>query len=105
MAETMRTARAGRVSARRPEAWDPYPVWRILLRLHPARDDDPAGSVGRLEPDHARLFLQSIADYPDYLQDTLLVIAHAEGVVAAGTLLDEAVRRHLWRKHGRSFSG
>jgi hypothetical protein len=105
MAEAMRNATAARVSARRPESWDPYPVWRILLRLHPARDEDPAGSVGRLDRDGARLFLQTIVDYPDYLQDTLLVIAHGEGVIAAVSLLDEAVRRHLARERGRSFSG
>lgn len=105
MAHTMLTAKADGADAHRPETWDPYLVWRILLGIHTLRDEDLAGSVGCLDPTDARLFLQSIADYPDYLQDALIVIAHAEGVATAGSLLDEAIRRYLWRKNGRSFSG
>jgi len=100
----MRSATVDCADARRPRIWDPYPVFRILLGLHALRADDLAGSVGRLSPTEARLFLQSIADYPDYLQDALIVIAHAEGIATAGSLLDEAIRRYKWRQNGRNFS-
>lgn len=40
-------------------------------------------------------FLETIADYPDFLQDALLVIAHAEGFAAAMKALDDAVREDL----------
>lgn len=79
---------------RRHHVWDPYEVFRILVRLYPARNADPSGP-GRLDATTASPFLESIAEYPDYLQDACIIIAHAEGVEKAGELLDEAVRRYL----------
>lgn len=81
-----------------PHGWDPYAVWQILVRMHPARDADPSGSVGRIDPAAAPAFLEAIADYPDYLQDTLIVIAHAEGIEVATGSLDRAVGRYLARR-------
>lgn len=76
-------------------AWDPYAVWRILLYRHPARVEDPSGSCGHIERETLAEFCEAISDYPDFLQDTLLVIAHADGLEAAVDALDGAVREHL----------
>jgi hypothetical protein len=72
--------------------WDPYRVWQILLHRHPVRVDDVAGSSGHIERELLAEFCEAIADYPDFLQDTLLLIAHAQGVEAAAQSLDAAVR-------------
>ena len=75
--------------------WDAYAVWQILLHRHPVRITDPAGSCGRIDRATLAEFCEAIADYPDYLQDALLVIAHAEGFADAVAALDAAVREHL----------
>jgi hypothetical protein len=46
----------------------------------------------------APVFLEAIAEYPDFLQDVLLLIAHAEGFAAAMEALDDAVREDLQRR-------
>ena len=101
MADGARSLRAIRTGRFRPMRWDPYDVWRILVRAHPVHDTDPSGSVGCIEADYLPAFLETIAEYPDYLQDALLVIAHARGVVTAGDMLDQAIRRHLGWTPGR----
>lgn len=75
--------------------WDAYSVWQILLRRHPVRIQHPAGSCGCIERETLAEFCEAICDYPDYLQDALLVIAHAEGFPRAMTALDDAVREYL----------
>lgn len=75
--------------------WDAYAVWQILVHRHPVKVKDPAGSCGYIDRTTLPEFCESIADYPDYLQDTLLIIAHAEGFQAAMEALDGALREHL----------
>lgn len=75
--------------------WDPYRVWQLLLRRHPVRVQDPSGSCGRIDPGELREFIEAISDYPDFLQDALLVIAHADGIGAAYESLDAAIREAL----------
>lgn len=75
--------------------WDAYAVWQILLHRHPVRIQDPAGSCGRIDRATLAEFCEAIADYPDYLQDALLVIAHAAGFADAVAALDAAVREYL----------
>jgi hypothetical protein len=101
MADGTNSARAARHVRFRPMGWDPYDVWRILVRAYPVHNMDPSGSVGRIEAANLPAFLETIADYPDYLQDALLVIAHAHGVVIAGDVLDQAIRQHLGWVPGR----
>lgn len=72
--------------------WDPYRVWQILLHRHPVRVTDVSGSCGHIERELLAELCEAIGDYPDFLQDALLLIAHAEGVEAAATALDAAVR-------------
>lgn len=84
----------GTNTAARP-AWDAYAVWQILLHRHPVRVADPSGSCGHIESETRAEFCEAIADYPDFLQDALLVIAHAEGCAAAMEALDAAIREHL----------
>jgi hypothetical protein len=72
--------------------WDPYAVWQILLHRHPVQVDGVATSSGHIERDLLAEFCEAISDYPDFLQDALLLIAHAEGVAAAANALDEAIR-------------
>lgn len=86
-------------SARR--RWDPYAVWKLLLRNHPVHDQDPAGSCGRIDRSTIAEFCEAIVEYPDYLQDALLVIAHAEGAEAAVHALDDAVREQLFGQNRR----
>ncbi|HRP87017.1 MAG TPA: hypothetical protein PLS34_05795 [Gammaproteobacteria bacterium] len=76
--------------------WDPYAVWKRLLRNHPVHDQDPAGSCGRIDRGSFADFCEAIMDYPDYLQDALLVIAHARGPEFAVHALDDAVREQLF---------
>lgn len=75
--------------------WDPYAVWQILLHSHPVHIEDPSGSCGHIDRDTLVEFCEAIADYPDFLQDVLLLIAHAEGLAAAVSALDSAIREHL----------
>jgi len=75
--------------------WDAYAVWQILLHRHPVRVDDPSGSCGHIDRGTLVELCEAISDYPDFLQDALLVIAHAEGLEAAVEALDSAVREHL----------
>jgi len=75
--------------------WDPYTVWLWLLHKHPVRVENPAGSCGRIEAGQLREFFEAISDYPDFLQDALLVIAHADGIGAAYESLDAAIRETL----------
>jgi hypothetical protein len=70
-------------------------VWQILLHRHPVCVADPSGSCGHIDRGTLVEFCEAIADYPDFLQDALLVIAHAEGLAAAVHALDAAVREHL----------
>lgn len=77
------------------EPWDAYTVWQILLRRHSVQVLDPSGSCGRIDRETLAEFCEAIADYPDYLQDAVLVIAHAEGPEAAVAALDGAVREYL----------
>lgn len=75
--------------------WDPYAVWQILLHSHPVHIEDPSGSCGHIDRDTLVEFCEAIADYPDFLQDVLLLIAHADGLTAAVSALDSAIREHL----------
>lgn len=88
------TSRAGR------QQWDSYAVWQILLHGHPVRVEDPSGSCGHIDRATLVEFCEAIADYPDFLQDALLVIAHAEGLTAAVNALDSAIREHLAARNG-----
>lgn len=81
--------------------WDAYKVWQILLHRHPVRVEDPSGSCGHIDRETLAEFCEAISDYPDFLQDALLVIAHADGLEAAGDALDAAVREHLESQTGR----
>ena len=74
------------------DQWDPYAVWQILLQRHPLRVADVSTSSGHIEPELLTEFCEAISDYPNFLQDALLLIAHAEGVPAAAEALDAAVR-------------
>ena len=47
-------------SARR--RWDPYAVWKLLLRNHPVHDQDPAGSCGRIDRSTIAEFCEAIVD-------------------------------------------
>lgn len=76
-------------------AWDAYAVWQILLHRHPVLVENPADSCGRIDRGLLVEFCETICDYPDYLQDTLLLLAHARGVEASAQALDDAVREHL----------
>lgn len=76
-------------------SWDAGVVWHILLRRHPVHVEHPATSCGRIDRETLAEFCEAIADYPDFLQDALLVIAHAEGFAAAIAALDAAVREYL----------
>lgn len=69
-------------------------MWQILLHRHPVRIEDPAGSCGRIDNKILAEFFEAMVDYPDYLVDALLVIAHAEGFEAAVDALDAAIREH-----------
>ncbi len=75
--------------------WDAYRVWQILLHRHPVRVADPAHSCGHIERERRAEFCGAIGDYPDFLQDTLLLIAHAEGTESALAALDAAIREDL----------
>jgi hypothetical protein len=75
-------------------------VWRILLHHHPVHIDDPSATCGHIARQHVAEFSEAILDYPDYLQDTLWVIAHANGLDAAMLALDAAIREHLDLKAG-----
>jgi hypothetical protein len=70
-------------------------VWQILLHRHPVHVEHPASSAGRIDRGTLAQFCESIADYPDFLQDALLLIAHAKGFATAMVALDEAIRDHL----------
>lgn len=76
-------------------SWDPYAVWQILLHRHPVRVEHPAETCGRIDRQSLAEFCETICDYPDFLQDALLVIAHARGINAAIVALDSAIRDHL----------
>jgi hypothetical protein len=86
-------------AARHP--WDAYAVWQILLRRHPVRVDDPSGSCGSIDRETLVEFCEAISDYPDFLQDALLLIAHAQGLAAAADALDSAIREHLDSRVGQ----
>jgi hypothetical protein len=75
--------------------WDPIDVWQRLRRSHPVHVNNSATSTGRMNRHGAKLFWISIAEYPDPLQDVLLLIAHARGYEAAIAALDQAIRAHL----------
>jgi hypothetical protein len=81
--------------------WDAYKVWKILLHRHPVRVEDPSGSCGHIDRGTLAEFCEAISDYPDFLQDALLVIAHADGLEAAADALDRAVREYLASQTGR----
>lgn len=83
------------------QAWDAYAVWQILLHRHPLRIGDPSASCGHISRDHLAPFTEAIVEYPDYLQDTLWVIAHAKGLDSAMLALDAAIREHLGSTPGR----
>jgi len=84
-----------------PGHWDAYEGWRRLLREYPLKIEDPAGSTGRMDRRHAKLFWISVAEYPDPLQDVLFVIAHARGFEAALAALDQAIRAQTAPHRGR----
>lgn len=90
---------------RNPQAgshqWDAYKVWQILLHRNPVQVADPAHSCGRIERERLAEFCGAIADYPDFLQDTLLLIAHAKGIEATLESLDAAMREALGPRLGK----
>lgn len=75
--------------------WDAYDVWQILLHRHPVSIENPSGSCGHIDRATLAEFCETIGDYPDFLQDVLLLIAHARGLEASMAALDDAVREHL----------
>ena len=75
--------------------WDPYDVWRRLLKNNPVRVDDPSSTTGRMVRRNAKAFWASICELPDPLQDALFVIAHARGFEGALAALDQAIREHM----------
>lgn len=75
--------------------WDAYAVWQILLHRHPVNVENPSGSSGHIDRATLAEFCEAIADYPDFLQDVLLLIAHARGLEASMAALDDAIREHL----------
>lgn len=83
------------------EPWDPYAVWQSILRQHPVVVADVSNSVGRIERELLGEFFEAIVEYPDYLQDALLLLAHAEGVEAAVASLDAAIREDYARSRAR----
>lgn len=83
------------------EHWDPYAVWQSILRQHPVLVADVSNSVGRIERELLGDFCEAIADYPDFLQDALLLLAHAHGVEAAAESLDAAIREEYARCRAR----
>lgn len=83
------------------ENWDPYAVWQIILRQHPVLVAGVSDSVGHIERELLGEFCEAIADYPDFLQDALLLIAHAHGVEAAAESLDAAIRQEYARCRAR----
>jgi hypothetical protein len=80
-------------------------VWRILLHRHPVRIGDPSANCGHIARKHLAEFTEAILEYPDYLQDTLWVIAHAKGLDSAMLALDAAIREHLDLNPGHSSGG
>ncbi len=76
-------------------AWDAYAVWQILLHGHPVTVADVATSCGQIERELLDDFCEAILDYPDFLQDALLLLAHAKGVAGAAEALDAAVREYF----------
>ncbi len=76
-------------------SWDPYAVWGILMRRNPVSIEEPGASTGKMDTALTREFMMMIAEYPDHLQDALLVIAHAKGFPAAIHALDAAIREHV----------
>jgi hypothetical protein len=76
-------------------AWDAYAVWQILLHSHPVTVADVATSCGQIERELLDDFCEAILDYPDFLQDALLLLAHAKGVEGAAEALDAAVREYF----------
>lgn len=83
------------------EHWDPYAVWQSILRQHPVLVADVSNSVGRIERELLSEFCEAISEYPDFLQDALLLLAHAEGVEAAVESLDAAIREEYARCRAR----
>lgn len=75
--------------------WDPYAVWSILMRRNPVSIEEPGASTGKMDTALTREFMMMIAEYPDHLQDALLIIAHAKGFPAALHELDTAIREHV----------
>lgn len=75
--------------------WDPYDVWRRLLKNNPLYIDDPSATTGRMVRRNAKAFWASIAELPDPLQDAVFVIAHARGFEGALAALDQAIREHM----------
>ena len=86
----------------KPLAWDAYAVWQILLRSHPVTVADVATSCGHIERELLDDFCEAILDYPDFLQDALLLLAHAKGVEGAAEALDAAVREYFARCAARA---
>lgn len=76
-------------------SWDAYEVWRILLHRHPVKIEDPSATCGHIDRETLAEFCEGISELPDFLQDTLFILAHAEGLAGAVCALDEAVRVHL----------
>lgn len=93
--------RSARDNCRDCDRWDPYAVWQAILRQHPVLVADVSTSVGRIERELLAEFCEAIADYPDFLQDALLLIAHAHGVEEAAESLDAAIREEYARCRAR----
>lgn len=82
--------------------WDPYDVFRRLLRKNPSCDVSTSSNTGRLYVSKAREFWATVAEYPEPLQDALCVIARTEGFDAAIEALDDAISEHHEKTDGNS---
>jgi len=82
--------------------WDPYDVFRRLVRKNPSCEKSASSNTSRLYVSKAREFWSTVAEYPEPLQDALCVIAKTEGFDAAIEALDGAIREHHQKESAQS---
>ena len=85
--------------------WDPYDVFRRLVRKNPSCEKSASSNTGRLYVSKAREFWATVAEYPEPLQDALCVLARTEGFDAALAALDGAIREHRRIESGKPPAG
>ena len=90
---------------RTASGWDTHYVCRTLVIWYP--------KILQIEIEHADMqrkrdvldFLASIQEYPDDLQDILLLLARRYGLTQAHQALDNAIRKYLTRRQLRNKRG